>query len=87
MDPGIFPNPDKFDLSLFESQPPPYSFVGFSSGQRLCTRIEFVWVRRFRWRLYCKFNTFVRDLMPMTLHGLPIELKHKDEASPCTSAF
>jgi hypothetical protein len=86
MDPGIFPNP-KFNPSLFESQSPPYSFIAFGSGQRMCAGIEFVRVRRFRLRLYCKANTFVRDLMPTALHGLPIELEHKDVASPCSSAF
>jgi cytochrome P450 len=85
--PSIFPNPDKFDPPVFESQPPPYSFIAFGGGQRLCAGIEFTWVRRFRWCLCCKANTFVRDLMLTPLHGLPIKLEHKDDASPCTSSF
>ncbi|KAK3125178.1 hypothetical protein QOZ80_7BG0601300 [Eleusine coracana subsp. coracana] len=89
MDPGIFPEPDKFDPSRFETQAPPYSFVAFGGGQRLCAGIEFArvetlvtmhhLVRRFRWRLCSKANTFVRDPMPSPLHGLPIELQHKDQ--------
>jgi hypothetical protein len=34
--PRIFPNPYKFDLSRFESQPPPYSFVKFGGAGRGC---------------------------------------------------
>jgi len=94
MDPGIFRDPDKFDPSRFEGQAPPYSFVAFGGGQRLCAGIEFArvetlatmhhLVRRFRWRLCCKDNTFIRDPMPSPLHGLPIELEHiGGRASPC----
>jgi hypothetical protein len=87
MDPDIFPNPDKFNPSLFESQLPPYSFIAFGGGQRLCAGIDFTRVRRFRWCLCCKDNTFVKDLIPTLWHELPIEFKHKDKASPCARAF
>ena len=98
MDPGIFPDPDKFQPSRFESQAPPYSFVAFGGGQRLCAGIEFARVetlvamhhllRRFRWRLCCedKDNTFVRDPMPSPQNGLPIVLESRDMASPSESA-
>ncbi|CAN6175601.1 unnamed protein product [Urochloa humidicola] len=95
MDPGFFKDPEKFDPSRFESPAPPYSFVAFGGGQRLCAGIEFArvetlvtmhhLVRRFRWRLCCK-NTFVRDPMPSPLHGLPIELENIGVPSPCKSA-
>ena len=90
MDQAFFKDP-----SRFESPAPPYAFVAFGSGQRLCAGIEFArvetlvtmhhLVRRFRWRLLSK-NTFVRDPMPSPLHGLPIELEHIGVASPCKSA-
>ena len=98
MDPSIFPDPDKFQPSRFESQAPPYSFVAFGGGQRLCAGIEFARVetlvtmhhllRCFRWRLYCedRDNTFVRDPMPSPLNGLPIELESRDMSSPSKSA-
>ena len=68
--------------------------MAFGGGQRLCAGIEFArvetlatmhhLVRRFRWRLCCKDNTFIRDPMPSPLHGLPIELEHiGGRASPC----
>ncbi|CAN6205551.1 unnamed protein product [Urochloa humidicola] len=96
MDPGAFKNPEKFDPARFETPAPPYSFVAFGGGQRLCAGIEFArvetlvtmhhLVRRFRWKLCCKENTFVRDPMPSPLLGLPIELEHIGGASPCKSA-
>lgn len=96
MDPAIFKDPEKFDPSRFESPAPPYAFVAFGGGQRLCAGIEFArvetlvtmhhLVRRFRWRLLSKENIFVRDPMPSPLHGLPIELEHIGVASPCKSS-
>ena len=44
MDPGIFPKPAKFDPSRFENQSaaaaPPYSFVAFGGGPRICVGME-----------------------------------------------
>ncbi|KAM0849524.1 hypothetical protein ACQ4PT_053683 [Festuca glaucescens] len=90
MDPSIFHEPAKFDPSRFENQSstmPPCSFVPFGAGPRICPGIEFAkmetlvtmhyLVRRFRWKLCCKDNTFVRNPLPSPLHGLPIELGQK----------
>jgi cytochrome P450 len=42
MSPQIFPNPTKFDPSRFEgSGPPPFSFLGFGGGPRMCLGNEF----------------------------------------------
>jgi cytochrome P450 len=86
MDPSIFHNPAKFEPSRFEIAAPPCSFVAFGGGPRICPGIEFTkmetlvamhyLVRRFRWKLCCKDNTFVRDPMPTPRHGLPIQLDH-----------
>ncbi|KAL6840611.1 hypothetical protein ACP4OV_029475 [Aristida adscensionis] len=94
MDPAIFHEPAKFDPSRFESQTsvaaPPCSFVAFGGGPRICVGMEFArietlvtmhyLVRRFRWRLCCKENTYARDPMPSPKDGLPIEIEHR--ASP-----
>jgi cytochrome P450 len=91
MDAAMFHEPAKFDPSRFEDQPsataPPCSFVAFGGGPRICVGKEFsrietlvtmhYLVRRFRWKLCCKEDTFVRDPMPSPLHGLPIELENK----------
>jgi cytochrome P450 len=94
MDASIFPEPAKFDPSRFENQSasaaPPCSFVAFGGGPRICPGIEFSRIetlvtmhhllRRFRWKLCCKNDTFVRDPMPSPLHGLPIEIEHMNSA-------
>ncbi|CAN6199207.1 unnamed protein product [Urochloa humidicola] len=91
MDAAIFPEPAKFDPSRFKDQSaaaaPPCSFVAFGGGPRICVGMEFArietlvtmhyLVRRFRWKLCCKEDTFARDPMPSPLHGLPIELENK----------
>ena len=91
MDPDIFPEPTMFDPSRFENQSaaaaPLFSFVAFGGGPRICVGMEFArietlvtmhyLVRRFRWKLCCKNDTFARDPMPLPLHGLPIELEQK----------
>ncbi|XP_039852124.1 taxadiene 5-alpha hydroxylase-like [Panicum virgatum] len=91
MDDAIFHEPAKFDPSRFKDQPssataPPCSFVAFGGGPRICIGMEFArietlvtmyLVRRFRWKLCCKEDTYARDPMPTPLHGLPIELENK----------
>uniref|UniRef100_A0A0D3GRP4 Cytochrome P450 n=1 Tax=Oryza barthii TaxID=65489 RepID=A0A0D3GRP4_9ORYZ len=93
MDPAIYHDPDKFDPSRFDAQaaasaPPPYSFVAFGGGPRICPGMELArvetlvtmhyLVRHFRWRLCCggEENTFVRDPLPSPANGLPVELDH-----------
>jgi cytochrome P450 len=61
--------------------------VAFGGGPRICVGMEFArietletmhhLVRRFRWKLRCKEDTFARDTMPSPLHGLPIQLENK----------
>ena len=95
MDAAIFPDPARFDPSRFDTQSsaaskaPPYSFVAFGGGPRICVGMEFArietlvtmhhLVRRFRWRLCCKEDTFARDPMPSPLHGLPIEIEQRTD--------
>ncbi|VAI51244.1 unnamed protein product [Triticum turgidum subsp. durum] len=96
MDASIFHEPAKFDPSRFENQAasaaPPCSFVAFGGGPRICPGIEFSrietlvtmhhLVRRFRWKLCCKENTFVRDPMPSPLRGLPIQIERRTSPPP-----
>uniref|UniRef100_A0ACD5TQD5 Uncharacterized protein n=1 Tax=Avena sativa TaxID=4498 RepID=A0ACD5TQD5_AVESA len=85
-DPGIFPDPAKFDPSRFNTRSmPACSFAAFGAGPRMCPGIDLVrietlvtmhhLVRNFTWNLASKRNTFVRDPFPSPLHGLPIQLR------------
>ena len=85
MDNSIFPEPSKFDPSRFEDQAsiPPYCFIPFGGGARICPGYEFArietlvaihyLVTSFSWKL-CADNFFSRDPMPVPTQGLPIEI-------------
>ncbi|KAK2974796.1 hypothetical protein RJ640_005580, partial [Escallonia rubra] len=89
MDETIFPDPSKFDSKRFEQQvpAPPYSFVAFGGGQRICPGYEFAkietlamvhyLVTRFTWKLSCKDDSFSREPMPVFNQGLPIQITPK----------
>ncbi|KAI5433051.1 hypothetical protein KIW84_020369 [Lathyrus oleraceus] len=85
MDSKIFPEPSKFDPSRFENQAstPPYCYVPFGGGARICPGYEFAKVEtlvtihylvtKFSWKLLSD-NSFSRDPMPTPSQGLLIEL-------------
>ncbi|KAF5205395.1 Cytochrome p450 [Thalictrum thalictroides] len=89
MNESIFPEPSKFDPKRFENQSaiPPYCFVAFGGGPRICPGYEFArieilvamhyLVTRFTWKLCGKDNKFSRDPMPVPTEGLPIQIKAK----------
>ncbi|KAL5721848.1 hypothetical protein ACHQM5_005440 [Ranunculus cassubicifolius] len=89
MNEGIFPEPSKFDPERFEDQMqiPPYSFVGFGAGKRICPGYEFAkietlvaihyLVTRFTWKLCIKDDKISRDPMPIPSEGLPIKVEQK----------
>lgn len=85
MDNNIFPEPSKFDPSRFENpaSTPPYCFVPFGGGARICPGYEFARVEtlvaihylvtKFSWKLLSD-NSFSRDPMPTPSQGLLVEL-------------
>ncbi|KAJ7960751.1 Cytochrome P450 family protein [Quillaja saponaria] len=85
MDNSIFPEPSKFDPSRFEKQAsvPPFSFIPFGGGPRMCpgnelVRIEILitihyLVTHYEWKLAAD-NLFSRDPMPEPSQGLPIKV-------------
>ncbi|KAH7844726.1 hypothetical protein Vadar_031013 [Vaccinium darrowii] len=89
MDGGIFEEPSKFDPTRFEKQSsvPPYCFIPFGTGPRICPGYEFAkietlvtihnLVTRFTWKLCCNEDGFSRDPTPVPPQGLPIEIKPK----------
>ncbi|POO00374.1 Cytochrome P450, E-class, group I, partial [Trema orientale] len=88
MDNNIYPEPSKFDPNRFENQAsvPPYSFVAFGGGPRMCPGNEFArieilitihyLVTRFTWKL-CADTSFCRDPMPVPAQGLPLQIQQK----------
>lgn len=85
MDKSIFPEPSKFDPSRFENQAsvPPYCFIPFGGGARICpgyelSRLETLvaihyLVTRFSWKLRSD-NFFRRDPMPEPTQGLLVQI-------------
>ncbi|KAJ8763706.1 hypothetical protein K2173_003178 [Erythroxylum novogranatense] len=84
-DDKVFPEPFKFDPSRFENQAaiPPYCFIPFGAGSRICPGYEFAkietlvtmhyLVTRFTWEL-CADNNFCRVPMPVPTKGLPVKI-------------
>nr|ABR16707.1 unknown [Picea sitchensis] len=80
-----FENPEEFDPSRFEGAgPPPYTFVPFGGGPRMCPGIEFARigilvflhhvVKNFKWNLVDPSEKVIMDPMPDPVNGLPITL-------------
>ncbi|KAK9151807.1 hypothetical protein Syun_010116 [Stephania yunnanensis] len=90
---SIFPEPHKFDPTRFENQSsvPPYCFVAFGGGLRICPGYEFskietlvaihYLITRFKWKLCCKDDNFSRNPMPSPAEGLPIHIEPKGNHS------
>ncbi|XP_076910061.1 beta-amyrin 28-monooxygenase-like [Bidens hawaiensis] len=88
MDDRIFQNPTMFDPTRFEKNtpsPPPFSYVPFGGGPRMCPGMEFakmetlVMIHRlvttFTWELFKKDESFKRVPMPEFDQGLLVQLK------------
>ncbi|XP_009793750.1 cytochrome P450 716B1-like [Nicotiana sylvestris] len=86
LDSSIFQEPEKFDPARFENPGslPPYNFVPFGGGARICPGYEFAkietlvtihyLVTHFAWKLCCTDDFFSRDPMPAPTQGLPIQI-------------
>ncbi|CAK7351137.1 unnamed protein product [Dovyalis caffra] len=90
MDDNIFPDASKFDPERFEIQGsvPPYSFVAFGGGPRICPGNEFARIEtlitihylanRFSWKLCRPGISFSREPgFPIFKDGLEIEIEPK----------
>lgn len=88
MDDSIFENPTVFDPARFEKHapsPPPFSFVAFGAGPRMCPGMEFSkmetmviihrLVTQFKWELVNKDESFKRIPMIEFDEGLLIRVK------------
>ncbi|KAL0366862.1 UNVERIFIED_CONTAM: Beta-amyrin 28-monooxygenase [Sesamum radiatum] len=83
--PEYFPEPEKFDPSRFEGiGPPPYTFVPFGGGPRMCPGKEYARlevlvfmhnvVRRFKLEKVIPNEKIVIHASPTPVHGLPVRL-------------
>ncbi|XVF63353.1 hypothetical protein PTKIN_Ptkin09bG0081100 [Pterospermum kingtungense] len=83
--PDYFPNPEKFDPSRFEGNgPPPYAFVPFGGGPRMCpgkeyARLEILTfihnlVTKFKWEKLNPNEKISYNPSPIPEEGLPIKL-------------
>ncbi|GKC75876.1 cytochrome P450 716B1-like protein, partial [Tanacetum coccineum] len=90
MDNDIFENPSKFDPSRFEKQapsPPPFSYIAFGGGPRMCPGIELAkmetlatihrLVTQFTWELVKNDESFKRLPMPKFDQGLLVRITPK----------
>lgn len=90
MDENIYPEPSKFDPLRLESQatkPPPYSFMAFGGGPRMCPGNEFArietltmihnLINAYTWKLSLKDNFFGRNPVPVFIQGLPMQIELK----------
>ncbi|KAL4563063.1 hypothetical protein LXL04_027094 [Taraxacum kok-saghyz] len=87
MNNDIFQDPTTFNPTRFEKhapQPPPYSFVAFGAGPRMCPGIELAkmetlammhhLVTQFRWELVDRDESFKRKPMPIFDQGLLVRV-------------
>lgn len=85
MNPNYFPEPEKFDPSRFAgSGPPPYTFVPFGGGPRMCTGKEYARfellvfmhnvVTRFKLEKTIPNEKIILLASPVPVYGLPVYL-------------
>ncbi|KNA13823.1 hypothetical protein SOVF_113230 [Spinacia oleracea] len=86
MNPDYFPDPEKFDPARFEgSGPPPYSFVPFGGGPRMCTGKEYArmetlvflhnLVTKFRFKMVNPNENIFYNPDPVPAEGLQVYLQ------------
>ncbi|KAI7755802.1 hypothetical protein M8C21_014926 [Ambrosia artemisiifolia] len=104
MDDNIFQNPTMFDPTRFEKHaplqppPPPFSYVAFGGGPRMCPGIELTkietlvmthhLVKTFTWELLKKDESFKRVPIPEFDQGLLVKVKPiKETKVSCELCF
>jgi cytochrome P450 len=86
LDPAIFQDPGRFEPARFDNPIPPYNFVAFGGGARVCPGNEFARVEAlvamhyivtgFRWKLAAGCDgSFSRHPLPSPAQGLLIDIE------------
>ncbi|KAK9937028.1 hypothetical protein M0R45_013846 [Rubus argutus] len=85
-EPRVRPNPETFDPSRYDdiSVFPPFTFVPFGGGSRMCPGKEYARlailtfvhnvVKRFKWEVVFPKEKITGDMMPTPEKGLPVRL-------------
>ncbi|KAK3223790.1 hypothetical protein Dsin_010815 [Dipteronia sinensis] len=82
-----FKDPQSFNPSRFEEHVPPYAFLPFGGGPRVCAGyqlaklnilifVHFV-VTQYDWSLLCPDESITMDPLPFPSHGMPIKISPK----------
>nr|ATG29925.1 CYP728Q11 [Taxus chinensis] len=83
----IFKDSSKFDPSHFDQCLPPYSFIAFGGGPRICPGYDFSkmetiifvhhLISKYKWSLIHEDEKIVAEPLPVPCLGLPIKLQAK----------
>ncbi|GLJ25729.1 hypothetical protein SUGI_0492600 [Cryptomeria japonica] len=83
----IFKEPKKFDPSHFDDKTPPYTFIAFGGGARLCPGYDFAklqaeifvhhLISKFEWSMIIPDEKMTCEPLPIPSQGLPIKLQVK----------
>ncbi|CAM0955683.1 unnamed protein product [Alopecurus aequalis] len=89
LDPAVFQDPGRFEPARFDNPIPPYNFVAFGGGARVCPGNEFARVEAlvamhyivtgFKWKLAAGCDgSFSRHPLPSPAQGLLIDIEQID---------
>ncbi|XP_057858655.2 cytochrome P450 716B2 [Cryptomeria japonica] len=80
-----FKDPRTFDPTHFDNKPPPYTFIAFGAGARLCVGYEFARMQskiflhhlvcKYKWSMINPHEKIASEPLPVPCEGLPINIQ------------